>query len=586
MKTTKVDSIIVAVLANRLDAITKEMGETMLRTSRSPIFAENRDFVTAIFDRRLRLVSQTAYIPALLGASPHGVKGIAEHFGPEVAEGDVMLLNDPYRGNNHLPDMTVVKPVFHQGVLRFWVFTRGHHADVGGPGAAAYNPLARSIFEEGIRIPPSRLFHKGEYQADVWGIILANVRLPLLVEGDLHCQVGACTIGERGLRSLLEKYGPDTLEQAIEEILAASQRQMRKELEKIPVGTFQAERKVDHDGPGEMPTVRLKVICRGAEGITFDFEGTDPQVPFFINSSLPNTVSACYAALYTSIDPDTKFNEGSLALVTVNAPLATIVNAQEPAPTTYCTVIMTATIVEAGWLALSQAIPQQTQAAWARIPAAIGAGFNPRTKRPFACIHHFAKGGSGATYGFDGWNHISPISSMGGSRVPDPELHEMVTPHYILEYQYQKDSAGAGRWRGGFGVNYKVRFEAEGTRLALTAGGLFEETVPFGLAGGKSAPRSGMLFHRADGSTVNFGAMAAYGPAKGDVLEVASAGGGGYGDPFERPAEDVLKDVRDELISLDRAKSEYGVVVNETTLEVDLKETARIRSTRMGAKEV
>ncbi|MBI4320498.1 MAG: hydantoinase B/oxoprolinase family protein [Chloroflexi bacterium] len=575
---SEVDPIIVAVLANRLDAITKEMGETMLRTSRSPIFAENRDFVTAIFDRHLRLVAQTAYIPVLLGASPHAMKAIARHFEGEVRPGDVFILNDPFSGNNHLPDISVARPVFCDGTLRFWAFTKGHHSDVGGGGAGGYNASAKSIFDEGLRIPPARLFRAGEYQSDIWGIILKNVRLPSLVEGDLHCQVGATAIGERALQALLEKYGPATLEQAMDEILLASHRQMKRELENIPQGTYYGERKMDHDGVGEMPTIRLKVIARGGEGIVFDFEGTDPQVPFFLNSSLPNTWSSCYAALYTSIDPDIKFNEGSLSLVSVRAPEGSIVNPREPAPTTNCTVLTTATIVEAIWLALAQAIPRQTQAAWSRIPTGIGAGTDPRTGMPFACIHLFAKGGSGATYGYDGWNNIAPVVSMGGSRIPDPELFEIVTPHFIVEYELLSGSAAPGRWRGGFGVSYKVRFEADDTRLAITGGGQYDETVPFGLAGGRSARRSTIALRRPDGSRIDFGAMASYYPSRGDVMEIASSGGGGYGDPLERDVDEVLKDVRDELISTEEAERDYGVVIDR--LEVDVGKTLSRRSNK------
>ena len=199
--------VLATVIANRLEAITREMGAAILRSARSPIFAENRDFVTAIFDDRLRMVAQTAYIPVLLGSTPFAVQAIQDYFADDIEDGDVMILNDPFMGNNHLPDITVVRPVFFQGRPRFWVLTRGHHADIGGSGAGGYNPEARTVWEEGLRITPSKLYCAGKYHRGLWTMILANVRLPSLVEGDLQAQVGATRLGERALLGLLDRFG-------------------------------------------------------------------------------------------------------------------------------------------------------------------------------------------------------------------------------------------------------------------------------------------------------------------------------------------------------------------------------------------
>jgi N-methylhydantoinase B len=196
------DQIKVSVIGNRLDAISREIGQTMLRTSRSPIFSEARDFVTAIFDAQTRLVAQTAYIPVLMGALPYALRSIAKTFEGDVDDGDIFILNDPYRGNNHPPDITIAKPVFHGGKIAFWAVSKGHHADVGGGGVAGYNPGAKVIWEEGIRIPPAKLYIAGKANKALWDTILLNVHLPFLVEGDLQCQVGAVTIGERSLKTL------------------------------------------------------------------------------------------------------------------------------------------------------------------------------------------------------------------------------------------------------------------------------------------------------------------------------------------------------------------------------------------------
>ncbi len=574
------DPVVLTVITNRLEGITREMGAGMLRSSRSPIFAENRDFVTAVFDRRFRMVGQTAYIPILLGASPFAVKAIAEHFGEDIHEGDVMILNDPYHGNNHLPDITVVKPVFFDGQLEFWVLARGHHADIGGGGSAGYNALAQTVWEEGLRIPPAKLYEEGKYHKDVWNLILLNTRLPTLVEGDLSCQVGACRIGERSLVALLRHYGSGTLERAMDQLLDSTEAQMRAQIREIPTGIYRAERKLDDLlATDERPTIRLALHVTG-DAVSLDFTGTDPQIPAYFNSSYPNTVSSCYIGLFSTFASDISINEGSMRPIQVVAPEGSLVNPREGAPTTQCTVTTCAVIVESVWQALAQAVPHSAQAAWARNNSAVGSGINPRTQRPVAFIYHFGKGGGGATYGFDGWSHISPVSSMGGSRVPDPELHELSTPNSILTYEYRKDSEGAGKWRGGYGATFHVRFESGSTLLSCQVGNIAPETVPFGLAGGYEAAPGKLCIRKAGAEATELQRATMYRPGQGDILECDSSGGGGYGDPSERPAELVLADVVDELLSVEKARESYGVIIDPQTLGVDQQGTRALREAR------
>ena len=576
------DPILLTVITNRLEGVTREMGAGMLRSSRSPIFAENKDFVTAVFDHRLRLVAQTAYIPVLMGASPFAVKSISDHFGDDVEPGDVMILNDPYRGNNHAPDISVVKPVFFGGRLRFWVLSRGHHADIGGGGAAGRNPHAATVWEEGLRIPPAKLYRGGVYNRDVWEIILLNVRLRNSVEGDLQCQVGACNVGEKALEQMLERYGCDRVDGAIEEVLDRSEAQMRERIAAVPDGVYHASRQLDHvleDHPPVRPAIRVRLEVEG-ETLRFDFTGSDAQIPVYYNSSYANTVSSCYIGLFSTIAADVSVNEGCMRPVEVSAPEGSLVNPREGAPTTQCTVATCATIVEAVWMALSQAVPERVQAGWARTNAGAGTALNRRTGRPAAFILHFAKGGGGATQGFDGWNHISPVSSMGGSRVPDPELYELTFPHRILKYEYRPDSAGAGKWRGGYGALFSLRFNDDGTALSVQIGSGAEETTPFGLAGGRAAAAGTVRVRSEDGGEVEFHRAAMHHPRGGDVAEFRSAGGGGYGHPHERPVEAVLEDVAAELLSPENARLQYGVVVDPETGAADMGATRRLREAR------
>jgi N-methylhydantoinase B len=578
MRAQEVDAIRVSVIGNRLDAVSKEIGQTMLRTSRSPIFSEARDFVTAIFDREGRLVAQTAYIPVLMGSLPYQMRSISETFRDDVDEGDVFILNDPYRGNNHPPDITIAKPVFWEGKLAFWAVSKGHHADVGGGGVAGYHPGARTIWDECVRIPPAKLYVKGEPNRALWDTILLNVHLPFLVEGDLHCQVGACNIGERSLRTLLAKYGPAVLDRAIEQLFDASEAQMRAAIRDVPPGTYRGERHIDHDGLGNrMIAVRVALSFQ-EDAITFDFSESDPQAAGYVNSTISNTASAAFLALFTSIGSGIRVNEGALRALTVVAPQGTIVNAMEPAPVTCNTISASQAIIESVWVALAQAVPERVDAAWARWCAPATMGFNPRTGRPFGDIHFMCKGGAGASHGMDGWDHLGTVVCAGGLRSPDPELHELVDPYTVLQYEFWPDSAGAGEWRGGLGTIYTFRVDAPGIAASNFGGGNRPETAPFGLQGGHAAPPHVLRLRKASGEEVEVDSEAFYELDEGDVYVIHESGGGGYGDPRTRPAEAVACDVRDGVVSPEAARESYGVVVDTATFAVDEAATAELRS--------
>lgn len=579
MKSEVLDPILVSVISSRLDSITKEMGQTMLRTSRSPIFSEARDFVTAIYDRQLRLIAQTAYIPILVAATPWAVRAIAEAYAGDIHNGDVFILNDPYRGNNHPPDVTVARPIFHNGEVCFWAVAKGHQADVGGGGAAGYHPAARTVWEEGVRIPPAKLYQQGKPNRGVWDLILSNVRLTFLVEGDLHCLVGATTVGERNLKALLEKHTPTLLDNAIAHILDASEGQMREEIRKIPNGVYSAERHIDNDGVhhDSLATVRLTVTVRDNE-IVCDYSASDPQVPGYINSPLPNTASGTYLAIFSLVDPNLRHNAGAMRPVQIIAPLGSLLNPHDPAPTTACTVLTNETICEVGWLALSQAVPDRVQAAWGRWCAPATAGFNPRTSRPFGEIHFLSKGGGGATQGFDGWDHVGTVICLGGLRSPDPELHELVNPYFIEQFEYQPDSAGAGKWRGGMGVIYRWRVDANDIHCANFGSGTQDATAPFGLHGGKSAMRNRQYLRSRDGQRQEVTVNTLITLRKGEEIAIYSSGGGGFGDPKTRDVKKVVQDVRDGLVSVERAREDYGVVIDPVSFVVDAVETQRLRS--------
>ncbi len=573
----EVDPIRIAVIDNRLDAISKEIGLTMLRTSRSPIFSEARDFATAIFDRELRLVAQTAYIPVLMGALPYAVKSIAETFAGDIEDGDVFILNDPYRGNNHPPDITIAKPVFYNGELCFWATCKGHHADVGGGGVAGYNPGARSVWDECVRIPPAKLYIAGKRNRSLFDMILLNVHLPFLVEGDINCQVGAVTIGERGLRALLDKHGAQVVDAAIERIFDAAEKQMRTALRTLPQGHFRGERLIDHDGIDKSRMLAVKVALHiEGERLCFDFSDSDAQAAGYVNSTLPNTASSAFLALFMALGGEVRFNAGALRALEVIAPVGTVVNAAEPAPVAGCTIASAQAIIEAVWLALAEAAPERVYACWSRWCAPASMGFNPRTGRPFADIHFMSKGGGGAAHGQDGWEHMGTVICAGGLRAPDPELHELVTPYTVLQYELWPDSEGAGQWRGGLGTVYRWRVETDGIEVANFGGGNRAATAPFGLAGGHAA-QPHQLYLTQGGQRVAVDTESFYRYHTGDVFEIFQSGGGGYGNPMTRDPACVQADVRAGLVSRARAADVYGVVL-DAALNIERDATAQRRA--------
>ena len=336
---TTSDPILVAVIGNALDGITNEMGETMLRTSRSPIFVEARDFATSLFSADGRLLAQTHYIPVIGGATPFALRSILNMFGDDIHDGDVFIHNDPFDGGSHLPDITIARPVFWDGELVFWATNKGHNADVGGGGVVGFHPGAQDVLEEGIRIPAARVVEKGTVRHDIWELILSNVRMRALVESVLNCQIGATAIGERRLHGLLEKYGPDTIAGASDELLEASARQVRNEIRQIPDGEYTADALLDNDGIDKDRPYRIGLTVRvDGDSMVFDFSDSDEQAKGFINSTMANTVSSAHLALFGAIDPDIRYNAGAIEPLEVLAPAGTIANPHAPAPVAACTV--------------------------------------------------------------------------------------------------------------------------------------------------------------------------------------------------------------------------------------------------------
>jgi N-methylhydantoinase B len=450
-----VDPIVASVVQHRLLAIVEEMGEAMLRTSYSQILNSSRDFSTAICDLDGRLIAQAEHVPIHVGALPFAAKAMTEFFGGDIHQGDVFLLNDPYHGGNHLPDLTAFVPVFEGERPRFWSINRAHQSDIGGATHGAYNAAATDIWQEGIRITPLRLYDRGEVRRDLLEMIATNVRHPRDFRGDLAAMIGSAHVGERRLLALAAEFGWATTDAAIEAVLDGAERQTRAVIAQWKDGVYQGEAFLDDDGRGNDDIhIRATVTKRGSD-LVIDLSGSHEQVASFVNSSYPNMYSAVVVALSYLIDPDTPKNDGTFRPITVIAKPGTVVWANPGAPVTLATNHCAQEILEAIIKALAPACPDRAMAGWGRRFRIAIQGDDPRSGRPF--IWHFfqARPGGGASPAGDGWPGAGEWQAAGGIKFGSLEVTEVRFPLFFRHHEFRPESgawgsiaaAPAGSWR-------------------------------------------------------------------------------------------------------------------------------------------
>jgi N-methylhydantoinase B len=571
--TGNLDPVTLALIQKRVDHIAERMGQVMTRAARSPIFTQSHDFSCFLTDATGRLISQADGIPIHTGGGGMIVEALLKFF-DRIEPGDVFISSDPYAaGGNHLPDWVISRPVFVDGELYAFVCNRAHQSDIGGGVAGTYNPAATEIFHEGIRLPPLRLIERGRLRKDLWSLLLLNSRCPDLLDGDLLAMLGSTQIGAAQIEALAADLGPQDRKRYFDGILDYAERRMRAAVLELPDGVYFAEEMTDNDC-FEARDVWIRVtVTKKGDALRFDYEGTDPQIKGFKNSSLSNTRSATYVALTSFLDPDIPRNEGTYRCLDINAPLGTILNPRPPAPVTMCTVLPAHEIIHACWKALAQAAPERACAGWGKISHCNMAGPTPAGST-YVMYHWGGLPAAGAVKGRDGFEQIGPLNSLGKLTVPNCETYEQLYPVEFLQHELRCDGAGAGQYRGGAGVTYRVRvheraeyaFRGEGQR---TPSG-------FGVHGGTTGAAGAVRFVHADGTVwipPQFGA----GWLDPVEVQIDSPAGGGWGDPKARDAALVLRDVRDEIISVKVARELYGVALTGDGRSVDETETARLR---------
>src|SRR5438876_4586519 len=572
-----IDPVLLEVLRNRLEAIADEMELTLLKSAASPIVKEGLDASAALFNIQGETIAQAAAIPIHLGALQCAAQRIVRAFPPErMRDGDAFLLNDPYDGGTHLPDITLALPVFSEGRAVALACTMCHHQDVGGRTPGSVPTDATELYQEGIIIPPTQLFRGGELDENLFDLIKRNVRLPDVFTSDLMAQVAAGRLGGLRLRELVATHGAETVVAYVEELLTRAERLTRAQIESIRDGEYAFEDYLDDDGVNVGRRVKIAVTVRvRGSSMTFDFTGSDRQVTGPFNSVPASTMSAVYYAVRAISDASIPNNGGCFRAVDAVLPEGTIVNPTPPAPVS-CRTATIKRIADTILGALVRALPGRMPAAnsGTLLVMAFG-GRDPETGRTFVASE-LAAGGMGARPDKDGIDVIeTDVSNCMNIPV---ESVEMNFPLRVPRLRLWGDSGGAGRHRGGLGLE-KV-FEATTTDVMISHRGERFGSSPWGLEGGAPGARAHAYIVRADGTREELPSKKMIVLHPGDQLWEYIAGGGGYGDPLERDPAAVLADVLDGKISAARAITEYGVVLTPDAAAVDEVRTKECREAR------
>ena len=563
MRARAADPITTSVIQSGLVSVSREMGVTLRRTAYSDIFNEGSDFSCGLFDADGRLTAQGEFLPIHLGALQFAVRQAIKEIRPHGFEpGDAVILNDPFRGGTHLPDLTVITPIWADGKLRAFAANRAHHADVGGTVAGSFYAHAYENYQEGLRVPPVKLYRAGSVDRDLFELILNNVRVPSIMRGDLEAQLSANRTAAERYTQLCNKYGSSTVDHAIVEACDQSERRVRAVITSWPDGAYLGEDWLDNDGHRNEPIlIRVTVRVEG-DSVVVDFTGSDPQVRGPVNAVFGMTASSVYLALQAATDPHIPSNDGCYRPISIDAPAGSVVNANFPAACTGGNET-SHRILNAVMRALS-VMPRGP-----RVMAGDHGSSNnliiaaARDGAEQAILYQYPEGGWGAVDGKDGESAL--FSLTGNCRNMPAETMELRFPVRLRRYALRQDSGGAGRWRGGLGTRRDYEILSDEARLSFVSDRCI--IPPFGLHGGQPGAPGRYLVDRGDGfepASPTFASKAADVPLRrGDVVSQQTAGGGGFGEPADRPLEAIVEDVREGYLSADHAISVYQLQLDE-----------------------
>lgn len=574
----KLDPVTFEVLRRGFDYACERMSQVLQKASFSPIIYDMVDFSSAVFDPDVELVGQTANCPVHIAAMHYSARASLAKFPREtLKDGDVVILNDPYLGGTHTPDVTLTTPIYHGEELVAYAVSRAHWTDVG-------QSMDTHVAGEGFRLPPLKLATGGVLNRDLMDIIKNGTRTPQYVEGDVQAQLASLWACRDEIRRLANRYGVEVMREGMREILDYTQLRTQKAIEQIPDGVYDGEDYIDSDGYSEEPVrIKVKLEVKG-DRVHVDLTGSDPQCLGPINSPLANTVSAIYYSLKFFLDPQAPANAGMYRQIDFTIPEGTWLNPIWPAPTLGCTTAASSKVTGGIWSAIAKAIPERSVAStYADANWFTASVMDPETRENHV-FSDLPAGGWGGTPFSDGM-HVT-MDPLGNCQNLPAETAEMLFPLRYNSFEMITDSPGAGKYRGGAGVRMEVEFVGPGQIITMESSRTREGSP--GTNGGGSGSRQKQLRRKADGSLESVGGLDDEGnwlpqmlggvqfkPNESFVFE--SGGGGGWGNPFDRDPELVARDVRNEVVSRERARSDYGVVLTGD-LQVDLKSTQQARA--------
>jgi N-methylhydantoinase B len=574
------DPITFAVIKSALESVVDDMAYTIMRTARSEIVRDVLDYSATLCNANGELIAQARTVALHLGAVPDAIGRVLEEYRDDLAPGDVIVLNDPYSGGMHLPDLFMFRPIFFDSALRGFAVVVIHHSDMGGrvPGSNASD--STEIFQEGLRIPPLKLFERDVPNRTLHRLIAQNVRLPETVLGDLNAQGAACRMGERGYLRLFERYGAEPLQRYQAALIDYAERLTRAAIAGWPDGTWRFEDHVDDDGFSEQPIPIRVAITVAGDRLVVDFTGSSPQVRGAINSTLSFVKSATYLSVRCVLEAGVPNNSGVFRCIEVKAPEGSILNAMSPAPVA-ARALTGYRVVDVMLGCLAQIVPERIPAAGEGGNTVICIGGYDAARRPFVMVD-MINGAWGGRPDKDGIEAVTnPSQNMSNTPV---EVLEARLPVRIEEYGLAPDSCGAGRFRGGLGLVRSYRLLADEAVLQLRSDR--RRFRPYGLAGGGPAAASENRLVGADGAARSLPSKVTTTMRRGDVVRHLQPGGGGHGDPLAREIGLIERDLADGKISRDYAERWHGVIVDPATLAIDRAGSERrrreLRNTKQG----
>ena len=578
-----IDKITLSVIQAGLQQVCDEMDLSFSRAAFSPVISEANDRSDGIYAAESGdLIAQgIGGLPVFVGTMEYStrelIRLINEGKVDQPNEKDIYIVNDPYIGGTHLMDVRFVKPYFRKGKIFCWLSNTGHWPDIGGSVPGGFSASATAVEQEGLRLPPVKLFKKGKLDSEIYSIICSNIRVADQRIGDVKAQEAALLVGEERLDFLLDKYGDDVVENSISLLRQAACNQMKSFIKEIPNGIYKSSAWVDSDGVVNEPLEIKLAITKKDEELEFDFSGSSKPCKGPMNSVLATTLSSVYLAI-RHIFPEVPINGGAFIPLKVKRPLNTFLDAHYPRPVSGCAAEVSQRIAEAVFIALVEVLPSRVTAAPAGTSGnfALG-GFNEELNTDFV-MYQLSGGGYGGNFDHDGL--ANGCSTIGISKAPPVEIMEQKFPVLYHHYALHEGSGGAGKQRGGFGLDYKLEVLCKNAQASFVMD--HGRYGPQGVLGGVdgqvnivNVEQSSKVYtpiHLSKEQNIQL--------TKGDKVHVKTPGGGGYGCPYERNELLVLQDVKEKKYSIKEAIELFGVSINEKDMEINRKETKFLRQNK------